>query len=113
MSWHVKQVKPDPITHRKLQLTVVGVVVVLGVLSGLENTLADVREEGVVVVEQRVDCLCLGRVGGMWQQRQRGPTVDDLEWCRTECRVEGGVVEVLRLGEPVDPGSQTISCSAP
>jgi len=47
----VQQAKPDPVTHRELQLTVMSVVVVLGVLTSLEETLADVGEEGVAVAE--------------------------------------------------------------
>ena len=47
----VEEVEPDPIANRKLQLVVVLVVVMLGVLPGLEKTLADVGEEGVVITE--------------------------------------------------------------
>jgi len=47
----VQQAKPDPVTHRELQLAVMSVVVVLGVLTSLEETLADVGEEGVAVAE--------------------------------------------------------------
>jgi hypothetical protein len=91
----------------------VGIVVVLGVLLCLEKTLADVGDEGVAVVEQCVDRLRMGCAGGMWEQRWRGLTVDDLEGRCAECRVEGGVVAVLRPGEPVDPGSWTVSHGAP
>ena len=47
----VEEVEPDPIANRKLQLVVVLIVVMLGVLPGLEKTLADVGEEGVVITE--------------------------------------------------------------
>ena len=47
----MEEVEPDPIANRKLQLAVVLVVVVLGVLPGLEKALADVGEEGVVITE--------------------------------------------------------------
>jgi len=62
----VWQAEPDPITHRKLQLAAVNVVVVLGVLTSLEKTLADVDEEGVTVTEKRVGRVRLGRAGGVW-----------------------------------------------
>jgi len=41
----VQQAKPDPGTHRELQLAVMSIVVVLGMLTSLEETLADVGEE--------------------------------------------------------------------
>jgi len=47
----VEEAEPDPIADRKLQLAVVLVVVVLGVLLGLEKVLADVGEEGVAIME--------------------------------------------------------------
>ena len=62
----MEQAEPDPIAHRKLQLAVVNVVVVLGVLTSLEETLADVGEEGIAVAEERVDRVRLGRTNGVW-----------------------------------------------
>ena len=47
----MEEAELDPIANRKLQLVVVLVVVMLGVLPGLEKTLADVGEEGVVITE--------------------------------------------------------------
>jgi hypothetical protein len=47
----VQQAKLDPGTHRELQLAVMSTIVVLGVLTSLENTLADIGEEGVAVAE--------------------------------------------------------------
>ena len=47
----VEQAEPNPIAHRKLQLAVVDIVVVLGVLTGLEEMLSDVGEEGVTIAE--------------------------------------------------------------
>jgi len=47
----VEEAELDPIANRKLQLAVVLVVVVLGVLPGLEKALADVGEEGVAITE--------------------------------------------------------------
>ena len=44
----------------------VNVIVVLGVLTSLEKTLADVGEEGVVVAEKRVGRVRLGRAGSVW-----------------------------------------------
>ena len=41
----------DPIVHRKLQLAVVDVVVVLDGLTGLEETPANVGKEGIAVME--------------------------------------------------------------
>ena len=56
----------DPIAHRKLQVAVVGIVVVLGVLMSLEKTLANVGEKGVAVTEERVGYVCLGHAGSVW-----------------------------------------------
>ena len=47
----VEEAELDPIANRKLQLAVVLVVVVLGVLPGLEKALTDVGEEGVAITE--------------------------------------------------------------
>jgi len=47
----VEEAELDPIANRKLQLAVVLVVVVFGVLPGLEKALADVGEEGVAITE--------------------------------------------------------------
>jgi len=44
----------------------VNVVVVLGVLTSLKKTLADVGEEGVAVSEKRVGRVRLGHAGGVW-----------------------------------------------
>ena len=86
----VEEAELDPIANRKLQLAVVLVVVVLSVLPGLEKLLADVGEEGVSIMEERVDRLRLSRARGMWKQHRRRPTVDDLEGSHAERRVEGG-----------------------
>jgi len=61
----MEQAELDPIAHCKLQLVVVNVVVVLGVLTSLEETIADVGEEGVAVAEERVGRVHLGRASGV------------------------------------------------
>jgi hypothetical protein len=45
----MKEAEPDPITDAKLQLAMMGVVVLLGILLGLEKTITNLREEGVPI----------------------------------------------------------------
>jgi hypothetical protein len=65
----VKETETDPITHRKLQLTVVIIIVAFGVLFNVEKTLADLRKEGVAIAEEHIDHLSLGHP---WAVQQEG-----------------------------------------
>ena len=51
----MKDVEPHPITHCKLQGAMVAVIVALGILLGLEKAFAHLSQEGVVILEKRID----------------------------------------------------------
>lgn len=49
-----KNAQPHQVTHRKLKLAMVTVIVALRILLCLEKTFTDVREERIPVLEQRI-----------------------------------------------------------
>ena len=59
----MKNAEPHPIPHRKLQGAMVAVVVALGIFLGLEKAFAHLIQEGVTILEKRIDgvgarCTC-------------------------------------------------------
>jgi hypothetical protein len=54
LSRAMKDSQLDPITHGELQITMVAVVVLFSVLLGLQQAVADVRQERIVVLQQGV-----------------------------------------------------------
>jgi hypothetical protein len=51
----MKQAQPDPVTDSKLQVTVGGIVVLLGQLLRLKKALSDLSEHFIPAVEEHVD----------------------------------------------------------
>lgn len=70
--------EPHLVTHRELQFSVVVVIVPLGVLLVLEKMLANLRKEGVVVMQERIRRLRLSSPGGVGQERWWWSAVDHL-----------------------------------
>lgn len=79
----MKKMEPHPIPHRELELTMVGVVVVLGVPLILENTLMNLGKDVITVTQEGVHrlhllCVAVGAVVG-------GHTPPKKEWRATSC----------------------------
>ena len=59
----MKDAEPHPIAHCKLQGAMVAIVVALGIFLGLEKAFAHLSQEGITILEKRVDgvgvrCTC-------------------------------------------------------
>jgi hypothetical protein len=94
------QSEPDPIAHLVSDIPVMPVVVTLVDGLGLLKAEADVSEELISfrhVLGDRSDPCLAGLIGadGGWVT-----AVDHPEWYVTERGLVGGVVDVLRPGEP-------------
>jgi hypothetical protein len=104
---------PHPIPQHELQLLVEVVVLALGMLLGLEKTLANLHEEGIAIAQQRVHRLCLSCPCGVRKvRREEGetawPAIHHLERRGAEGHVEGSIVTILRPRKPVGPGARPI-----
>lgn len=77
----MSKTEPCPVIHRELQFSVAVVIVPLGVLLGLEKTLANLRKEGAMVMKERIRCLHLSSPGGVGQEWRWWSAVDHLEGC--------------------------------
>jgi hypothetical protein len=73
--------------------------------------LAYLSKDLVTVAEESVGSFHPGHPRSVRQEWQRGTTVDHLKWSGTQGGVEGGVVAVLRLGQPVHPRTGVVSCN--
>jgi hypothetical protein len=108
--WPVKEPKPHPATDVELQGAMVGIVVALGVGLNMEQSVTNVSEEGVSVLQKSVDCRRARRGWLVRQQCRRRATINHLKWRGAQGGVEGGVVAVFGPWEPVKPSSGMITC---
>ena len=76
----MEKTQPHPIPNRELQLTMGGVIVLLGDLLRLEKSLADLGQHLVTITEEAVDGVGPGRPSPVRQQGWRRALVDHLEW---------------------------------
>jgi hypothetical protein len=106
------QSEPDPIAHLISDIPVMPVIVTLVDGLGLLEVEADVIEELISfchVLGDRRDPCFVGLIGA---DRGWVTAVDYLERCVVERELVGGVVDVLRSGEPAQPLSRAISGEA-
>ena len=89
----------------------IGIVVLFGQLLRLQEALAHLGEDLVSAAEEGVRSLGPGRPRLIRQDRRREAAIDHLERSSSLGGVEGCVVAVLRLGEPVHPSSMSITCN--
>jgi hypothetical protein len=68
----MKKAQPDPIAYSKLLAAVGGVVVLLGELLCLQETLANFDEDLVVTAKKGISGFCPRRPGGVRQDGQGG-----------------------------------------
>lgn len=88
------------------------VIVALGVLLGLLQTDANVGEECVPFLHGLRHSHHPRLTGVVGADRWRVPAIDELEWRRAECGVEGGVVDVFRPWQPAKPVARTVTGEA-
>ena len=113
LSSAVEQAQPYPISEGKLPVAVGCVVVFLGQLLCLEKPFPNLREHLVALPKKAVHHVRSGRPGRVGQDGRGWPAVDHLKRCGAQCRVEGGIVAVLRPGQPVHPRSRPVTCDTP
>jgi hypothetical protein len=92
----VEQPQPNPVPHLELDVAVACIVVFLGQLLRLEQTLAYLRQDLVPGAKKSIRGLCTSRARCIGQERRRGAAVDNLEWRGAKGGVEGRVVAILR-----------------
>jgi len=97
----VEEAKPHPVTDAELQGAMVCIVVALGVGLGLEESVTDVGEEGVAVLQKSIYRRRARRGWRVRQQCRRRTTINHLERCGAQGGVESGVVAVFGLRKPL------------
>jgi hypothetical protein len=104
----MEEAQPNPRTDVELHAPVVGVVVLLRELLGLNEALTNLGEDIITAAEKGVRSLrtCCPRPVG--QDGWQGMTVHHLEWRRAKGGVEGGIVTILRPRQPVDPSARAV-----
>lgn len=117
-AWHqglrrpVQKTEPYPVTDLELQRSMMSIIVALGVGLSLEQSIPDVGEKRVPILQELVDSRSASRAWLIWHQRWRWPTIDDLERRYTERGVESGIVAILCPWKPLEPSPGLITCNA-
>lgn len=111
-SLSVKKAQLDPITHRKLLVMMVTVIVAFGVGLCLEKPVADIPQKDVTFVEEIIHYLRALRSDSEGRDGWWFATVHHLERCGAQCRIECCVVAVFCPRQPVNLGARSVAGDA-